>query len=87
MVKLTNMKHASKDYVLLNHIASMYVTDKNEVNEELKAGTKVSYIDCFKGVNKRRTTNSCLIWSMQKCMWRCIDAIIDIFLPRGGFGC
>jgi MFS transporter, SP family, general alpha glucoside:H+ symporter len=86
MTKLTNMRQAPADYVILNHIASLYVTNKTEENEEIKAGSKVGYIDCFKGVNRRRTTNCCLIWAMQNACGAALMQFSTYFFLQAGLG-
>jgi hypothetical protein len=42
----------------------MYVTNKTEEDDKLNGSTKMDYIACIKGVNRRRTINCCLIWAM-----------------------
>jgi SP family general alpha glucoside:H+ symporter-like MFS transporter len=86
MANLTNMKHAPADYNILNHIASMYVTDKTEESDKLNGGVKTGYIDCFKGVNRRRTTNCCLIWSMQNACGAALMQFSTYFFLQAGLG-
>ena len=52
---------ASVDFNAKETIAMMHHT--NEMEKEVSAGT--SYLDCFKGVDLRRTEVSCLTWAVQ----------------------
>ncbi|RSL39673.1 hypothetical protein CEP54_016282 [Fusarium duplospermum] len=60
---LSRLTTASPDMELdnSNTIAMMVYTDKKE--QEVVAGT--SYMDCFRGVNLRRTEIACAVWSIQ----------------------
>ncbi len=86
MVKLTNMKRAPANYVIEDHIASLYMTDQTEANEELNGGSKLGYIDCFKGVNLRRTVNCCLIWAMQNACGSALMQFSTYFFLQAGLG-
>lgn len=40
-----------------------YIKQTNEDEEQAQSGT--SYVDCFKGVDKRRTEITCMCWIIQ----------------------
>lgn len=86
MAKLTNMKHAPAEYNILNHIASMYVTNKTEENDKLNGSAKMGYIDCFNGINGRRTINCCLIWAMQNACGAALMQFSTYFFLQAGLG-
>jgi SP family general alpha glucoside:H+ symporter-like MFS transporter len=84
MVKLTNMKCAPAEYSILNHIASMYVTNKTEENDKIDGGSNMGYIDCFKGINMRRTANCCMIWAMQNASGSALMQFSTYFFLQAG---
>ena len=86
MAKLTSLKYAPAEYNILNHIASMYVTNKTEENDELNGSTNMGYIDCFRGVNMRRTSNCCLIWAMQNACGAALMQFSTYFFLQAGLG-
>jgi SP family general alpha glucoside:H+ symporter-like MFS transporter len=86
MVKLTNMKHAPVEYNIVNHIASMYVTNKTEENDNLNGSATMSYFACFKGINRRRTINCCLIWAMQNACGAALMQFSTYFFLQAGLG-
>lgn len=60
-LKRLTSTNQDEQFNINDQIALMVKT--NELERDISAGT--SYLDCFKGVNLRRTEVSCLVWAMQ----------------------
>lgn len=58
LYKLTSLK---SDEMVNNQLAMIIETDK----KERKIDNQVGWMDCFKGVNRRRTEIACMAWSCQ----------------------
>lgn len=63
-----------------NTIAMMVYTDKKE--QEIIAGT--SYMDCFRGVNLRRTEITCAVWSIQNLCGNALMTYSTYFFQQAG---
>lgn len=65
----------------LDHtVAMMHHT--NEIEKEVNSGT--SYLDCFKGINLRRTEISCLTWAVQNLCGAGLMAYSTYFYQAAG---
>lgn len=65
----------------LDHtVAMMHHT--NEIEKEVNSGT--SYLDCFKGINLRRTEISCLTWAVQNLCGSGLMAYSTYFYQAAG---
>ena len=54
----------------------------NEVEKEMTAGT--SFIDCFKGINLRRTEIACIVWLIQNTCGSPLMGQATYFLQQAG---
>ncbi|KAJ5493954.1 hypothetical protein N7463_010041 [Penicillium fimorum] len=54
----------------------------NEIEKQIDEGT--SYLDCFRGINLRRTEISCLIWAAQNLCGAGLMAYSTVFYQRAG---
>ncbi|KAJ5382557.1 hypothetical protein N7517_000468 [Penicillium concentricum] len=61
-------------------VAMMIHTD--EIEKQINEGT--SYLDCFRGINLRRTEISCLIWAAQNLCGAGLMAYSTVFYQRAG---
>ena len=52
-----------------NTISNMKLTNEHE--KALSAGT--TYLDCFKGIDLRRSEVACLTWACQNMCGRCVQ--------------
>ncbi|KKK22767.1 hypothetical protein P175DRAFT_0471342 [Aspergillus ochraceoroseus IBT 24754] len=70
----------NSDFNSIETVAMMVHT--NELEKKITAGT--SYLDCFRGLDLRRTEISCLIWAAQKLCGSGLMAYSTIFYQRAG---
>ncbi|SCV69683.1 BQ2448_1077 [Microbotryum intermedium] len=63
------------------NVAWMSYTNKME--ESVSAGT--SYLDCFRGIDRRRTEIACAVWSIQNMCGSAFMGYSTYFLQRAGF--
>ncbi|PMD44563.1 sugar transporter [Hyaloscypha variabilis F] len=63
--------------------AIMLMKRTNEVEEYLSAG--VGYLDCFKGVNLRRTEIACMVWMIQTLCGSPMTGYATYFYVQAGF--
>jgi MFS transporter, SP family, general alpha glucoside:H+ symporter len=56
----------------------------NEVEKSLTAGS--SYLDCFRGVNLRRTEIACMVWMTQTLCGSPLTGYATYFYVQAGFG-
>ncbi|RYO81977.1 hypothetical protein DL766_003478 [Monosporascus sp. MC13-8B] len=59
------------------------IAHTNELEREAQEGT--SYLDCFRGVNRRRTGIACGAWIAQVCCGTWFGGNGDYFLQQAGF--
>ncbi|KDE02438.1 hypothetical protein MVLG_07006 [Microbotryum lychnidis-dioicae p1A1 Lamole] len=55
----------------------------NKIEENVSAGT--SYLDCFRGIDRRRTEIACAVWSIQNLCGSAFMGYSTYFLQRAGF--
>ncbi|SCZ88307.1 BZ3500_MvSof-1268-A1-R1_Chr2-1g04324 [Microbotryum saponariae] len=55
----------------------------NKLEESISAG--ISYIDCFKGIDRRRTEIACTVWSIQNLCGSSFMGYSAYFLQQAGF--
>jgi len=59
------------------------MTKTNEVEKNLTAGS--SYLDCFRGVNLRRTEIACMVWMTQTLCGSSLTGYATYFYVQAGF--
>ncbi len=84
--KLTNLKEAPEEYSIENHVAMLVMTNRREEEDKKNGGGKMGYLDCFKGVNMRRTITCCAIWSMQNSCGAALMQFSTYFFLQAGLG-
>lgn len=81
LLRLTSRKMREKsDFDIHKTIAMMVHT--NEAEKSLVAGT--SYIDCFRGVNLRRTEITCAVWAVQNLCGNSFMTYSTYFYQQAG---
>lgn len=56
----------------------------NEVEKRLGGG-HITYLDCFKGTNLRRTEIACMVWTAQRFSGATLSAYAAFFYEQAGF--
>jgi SP family general alpha glucoside:H+ symporter-like MFS transporter len=77
---LRRLTSAPSDAELDNTIAMLRHSD--EIEKELVAGT--SYVDCFKGINLRRTEIACIAWVIQAASGASLMGYSAYFFEQAG---
>jgi SP family general alpha glucoside:H+ symporter-like MFS transporter len=80
--KLVAHKHAPEGYTVDNHLAMIQLTNADELRET--NGTGTGYLDCFKGVNRRRTEISTITWVIQNASGSALMQWSPYFFQRAG---
>lgn len=79
---LTRLTTRAMDFDVDESVALMKKT--NEVEKQLQAG--MTYLDCFKGVNLRRTEIACVVWMTQTLCGAPMTGYATYFYRQAGFG-
>ncbi|OQE40989.1 hypothetical protein PENCOP_c005G09008 [Penicillium coprophilum] len=79
-VKRLTSSEGNRDFKAEETVAMMIHT--NEIEKQINEGT--SYLDCFRGINLRRTEISCLIWAAQNLCGSGLMAYSTVFYQRAG---
>ncbi|KAI0998886.1 hypothetical protein K3495_g9312 [Podosphaera aphanis] len=76
---LTDLNFAPKYFSIHGTLAMISVTNDMELSQSAGA----SYLDCFKGVNKRRTEISCATWAIQNFCGSALSYSTYFFVQAG----
>jgi MFS transporter, SP family, general alpha glucoside:H+ symporter len=82
--KLQRKKAVPQGYSMDNHVTMLFVTNKEEEANAANGGGKMGYMDCFKGVNCRRTINTCAVWSIQNACGAALMQFSTYFFLQAG---
>ncbi|KAM3078634.1 hypothetical protein ACMFMG_006502 [Clarireedia jacksonii] len=77
---LTSSKHADTSFRIDDTVAMMVTT--NELEKAIESG--VGYIDCFKGVDLRRTEIVCITWAIQNLCGSAFMGYSTYFYEQAG---
>lgn len=77
---LRRLDATTSDSELDDQISMMRHT--NELEKEISAGT--SYLDCFKGINLRRTEITCITWVIQAASGASLESYAAYFFEQAG---
>jgi SP family general alpha glucoside:H+ symporter-like MFS transporter len=82
LVKLVAWDHTPVGYSTEGHLAMIQLTNADELAETQGSGT--GYLDCFKGVNFRRTEVSTITWVIQNASGSALMQWSPYFFQRAG---
>jgi SP family general alpha glucoside:H+ symporter-like MFS transporter len=80
LLKLTSSKNADESFDVDQTIAMMVTT--NELEKALESGT--GYLDCFKGIDLRRTEIVCITWTIQNLCGSAFMGYSTYFYEQAG---
>lgn len=80
--KLVAHKHIPEGYTVDGQLAMIQLTNADELRET--NGTGTGYLDCFKGVNRRRTEISTVTWVIQNASGSALMQWSPYFFQRAG---
>ncbi|OBT88648.1 hypothetical protein VE02_04026 [Pseudogymnoascus sp. 03VT05] len=82
LTKLVSQSRAPEGYSIDGHLAMIQLTNADELRET--NGTGTGYIDCFLGVNRRRTEISTFTWVIQNASGSALMQWSPYFFQRAG---
>ncbi len=80
--KLVAHNHTPEGYTVDGHLAMIQLTNADELKDTNGSGT--GYLDCFKGVNRRRTEISTFTWVIQNASGSALMQWSPYFFQRAG---
>lgn len=80
LIYLTSSKHSDESFNVDDTIAMMTTT--NELEKALESGT--GYMDCFKGIDLRRTEIVCVTWAIQNLCGSAFMGYSTYFYEQAG---
>lgn len=78
--KLTSAKNSHESFNVDDSIAMMVTT--NELEKAIETGT--GYMDCFKGIDRRRTEIVCVTWAIQNLCGSAFMGYSTYFYEQAG---
>ncbi|KAH2872739.1 hypothetical protein KXV67_008017 [Aspergillus fumigatus] len=79
-----SLKRLTRSGVSVDQTAAM-LTHTNEVEKHLMAGGAISYLDCFKRVDLRRTEITCCVWISQQLCGTSLMGWAAYYYKQAGF--
>lgn len=82
LTKLVSQRRAPEGYSIDGQLAMIQLTNADELRET--NGTGTGYLDCFRGVNRRRTEISTFTWVIQNASGSALMQWSPYFFQRAG---